>query len=468
MAAYINRGRQAVKDGEFELADRYFHQVLAQFPSNEEALDGLESIEVERARRKSTPVGWWLKYLSGTLALLAGRTEPAYKSFKFIHRVKPDHAGAAFALARCAEKLNHAEEACELYQAVLKLKPTHQPALRACAETLVQLGEHERAAEMLQRLHALRPGDDKIEHRLRDVAALAYARVGVPEDLKARRRAMEKEKLDALDNEEFMEKLDKMLAAYKASPDNHGIGVDVAAHYISGGHLKQAEKVLGLILDKNPHFEPAQREQARLWRRTGDLEICLGLYKDLVRVHPEDAGLRDEYLEAEIAHMNELKNSGKLTPEQFRRLETLKVEREKTRIEVLEGVMRMHPERHLERAELGELLLKHGRLDEAITALQRLIHEPSWAGKGFFLLGQCFRARRDLPLAIQQYEKSLEFFKNKGYSHVPTPELKEAYYYLGLAREESGDKAGAREAYGAIYSYDINYRDVKKRYEGSA
>lgn len=465
ISGYLQRGRQAIKDGEFELAERYFNQVLGQFPENEDAKAGIDSISVERARRHKNPVRWYAG-LAGGLAMKAlGKTDKAYEKLKFQHQVKPNDANAALALARCSEKLEKHEEAYNAYKVVLKRDGNHQGALREAAEVLVILGRHDEAAKLLQRLMTLRPNDDKLAHRMRDVSAMDYAKVGIPEDLKARRREMEKDKLNALDTDEFMEKLNKLMEAYKASPENHHIGVEVASHYLSGNHLKQASKVLALILDKNPDFEPAKLEQARVWRRTGEYDICAGLYDELFQSHPDDLSLADERLDAQIAQLEARRNTPLAGKDDFNRIETLKLERQKVRIKLLEAILQDHPERHPEREELGKLLLKFGRTQDAITTLQRLIHEPSWAGKGFFLLGQCFRAQKDLPLAVQQYEKSLEFFKNRGYSHIPTQELKEVYYYLGASLEQLGDKKGAREAYGQIYTYDIKFKDVKQRYE---
>ena len=146
-------------------------------------------------------------------------------------------------------------------------------------------------------------------------------------------------------------------------------------------------------------------------------------------------------------------------------LERLKLERDRNRIVYLQQFIADHPEAFEERLELGSLLINGGQPNDAIPILQRVIHEPSFAGRGYFMLGQCFRSKGDVALAIQQFEKSLDFFKNRGYSHVPSHELKSVYYYLGVAKEEIGDRDGAKEAYGMVYSADINFKDVRKRYE---
>jgi hypothetical protein len=61
----------------------------------------------------------------------------------------------------------------------------------------------------------------------------------------------------------------------------------------------------------------------------------------------------------------------------------------------------------------------------------------------------------------------LDYFKNRGYQHVLTQELKQLYYYMGLAKEAIGDVEGAREAYGQVYSADIHFKDIRDRYENT-
>ena len=321
------------------------------------------------------------------------------------------------------------------------------------------------AEKRLQKLQSLRPRDERVMHRLRDVSAKAYSRVGIPENLKSRRAAIEKEKLEAIGTPEFVERLDSMLKEFEISPDNISLGVAIAAHYREGKLYDLASQVLSSILDKNPHSELARREQACVWRHSGDLHIAAPLYEELIKEKPDDRLLRDEYLDAVVAYKTKLWEDAGKPKKDWNDIEKLKLDREKNRVEYIQALLIERPESFEERAELGELLLKHGRVEESITFLQRLLHEPSYAGRGYFLLGQCFRAKGDAILAINQYDKALDFYKNRGYGHIPSQELKDIYYFMGLAKESLGDVKGAREAYGHVYSVDIHFRDVRERYE---
>ncbi len=464
---YISRARKAMSEGEFDLARRYFNQVLSAFPENEEALKGLKDLEVAVAKKSWSPVTWWTKFIWGVILKNIGQYERAYNELKLVFQVKPNNTLAAFVFAGCAEKTGHLEDAHKAYQRVLANNATHQSALQSDAELLAHMDRLDEAVELYQRLEALRPKDDRISHRLRDLTAKAYSRVGIPENLKERRAKIEKEKREAPGAPEFVEKLNEMLTQYKNEPHNKDLGVAIAAHYREGGHFNEANRYLAAILDEAPDYEPARREQARVWRQSGELNIAVSLFEELLSENPDDLTLQDEYNEARIALLKQEREKKPANREIQNQIQKLTVEREKNRIKLLSDFLEKHPEAEKERAELGEILLKHGRIDEAIAMLQRLIHTPRWAGKGLYLLGECFRAQGDYPLAITQFEKALNFFKNKGYSHVPSEDLKAVYYYMGLCKEALSDKKGAREAFGNVYSSDIHYKDVRERYEAT-
>ncbi len=259
--------------------------------------------------------------------------------------------------------------------------------------------------------------------------------------------------------------MDELRRAYEENPDNHDLGVEMAEIYRRSKLYREANNILGPILDDNPDHFGARREQARVWRQSGDYRIAMNLFKELSDERPDDRDLKHELYDAQIAHLQDQRKREPENRELQSEIERTKVKRDKNRMEHLTQMVTDHPEKDAQRAELGELLIQYGKIDEAIELLQRLLHHRAWMGKGYYLLGNCFRAKRDNQLAVNQYRKALEFYKDKGYSHVPSEDLKAVWYYMGLAEEELGNRDAAREAFGNIYAVDINYKDVRKRYE---
>ncbi len=464
---YNTRARQALEEGELDLAEQYFNLVLQHFPHNEEAKTGLRDIEVVRAQHDSFIVKGY-RYLRGHFLQKIGKYDKAFQDLELFYRGHPNHFHHTMAYAKCVASLGRLEEAHQAYQKALEQNATHANALEEDAKVLVKLERFEEAAQQIQRLQQLRPKDDRITHWLRDISAQAYSRAGIPEKLQERRAQIEKKKREAPGAPEFMERLETMLEAYKKEPENLELGVEIASHYRQGKLYNEANKILAPILDQNPEFIPAQREQARVWLESGEIEIANQLFEELHENDPEDMQLKDEYLRAHIAFLQKKKQEGDQSRDLANEVERIKIEHAKTRIQILQNVLREHPEADQERAELGNLLIQQGRVDEAIPTLQRLINNLSWAGRGYFLLGQAFRAKGDLKLAVHQYEQSLEYFKNRDYSHIPSKELKDVYYYLGKSLLELNEKERAREALGQIYSVDINFKDIRKLYEEEA
>lgn len=462
---YLQRAQNAVKEGELDLALQYYQQILGRYPNNPDALQGVRDIELEKARKRLPLWKRELKLIWDQCMMSIGRAGSVYEDLALLHQLQPEHERTASAFAACCEKTGRLEEAHQAHQQVLRINATNQTSLKADAEILIRLDRLDEASELYQRLLALRPGDDAITHRLRDISAKAYARVGIPENLKERRAAIEKAKKEDPIPDEVKVMVKDLLTKFQANPDNQQAGVDAAAIYRRFKFYDHANQILGSILDRNPSLKTARREQARVWHASGELAIAVNLYEELLAEDPHDQALKDEFLVAKAEWLEQRIKAGKADRESVNTLERIKIERDKNRISLLKKVLAEHPEAFDERIELGELLLKYGRPDEAIPILQRLVHEPSYAGKGLFLLGQCFRAKGNIPLAVQQYEKSLEFFKNRGYSHVLTEELKNLYYQMGSAKEEIDDLEGAREAYSQVYSADIHFKDIKSRYE---
>lgn len=462
---YLSRAEKALKQGELDMAERYYNQVLSVNPENQDAHAGKKQVKIRRAQSGS-PIGWWFQLLKGYALVSIGKAADAYPTLDMIHHTHPDNSFAASLFARAAEAHGNTTEAHQVYTAILKRTPDNRAVLRRDADLLIGMEEYEKATERLKRLLALQPNNDKLEHQLRDISALSYSRSGIPKKLTERRAQMEKAKLEALDAPEFMDQLEELQHQYEQEPDNHELGVQIAKHLRQGKHFAEASKMLGSILDADAAFTPARREQAMVWFLMGELGIAASLYEELLAETPHDMALKQEYYTAQLALLGQKLSEEPGSADLVSRIETMKIERDKHRITQLQAVLRERPESFPERAELGELLKNHGRVDEAIETIQRLLHEPSWGGRGYLMLGLCFHAKGDRSLAVMQLEKAIPFFQDTGYGHTPTPDLKETWYRIGLIREEMNEPEKAREAYGQVYSVDVNFRDVKKRYEG--
>ena len=114
----------------------------------------------------------------------------------------------------------------------------------------------------------------------------------------------------------------------------------------------------------------------------------------------------------------------------------------------------------LERAgqllEAGELYIRNERQDDAIRALQQIDSEHADFASAAALLGELFRQRDMLPLAITKLEQATQ-----GLQLVP--DNAQVFYALASAYEADDDKARALELYEKILALDYHHADVAER-----
>ncbi|MBN1516846.1 protein kinase [Candidatus Sumerlaeota bacterium] len=106
------------------------------------------------------------------------------------------------------------------------------------------------------------------------------------------------------------------------------------------------------------------------------------------------------------------------------------------------------------RFRLGQAAYRMQDYDKAIAAFQATVKDQRWENNSAMMLGRCFFAKGMLDLALQEFRK------------LPiTEELKELLYEMGTRYEKRKDVVGAKSAYRLIFASDINYRDVRDKFE---
>lgn len=462
---YLKRAENAVKQNEFDMAENYYQQILKHSPANTNALEGMKHLEVCKAQKQWSFITLWGKFIVAWMKKSLGKAQSAYYDLELIHHYDKTNIRRAMVFANCAIQCDKLEAAHEAYKQILTHNHTYIPALRADAELLIKMDNLMEAKERYEQLNKLLPNNKQISHALRDASARAYSRFSIPERLTDRRAEMEKKLRETPGTPEFVRKLNLLLEQYQRNTSDTRTAIALAEHYRSGELYDDASRIIAPVLDAQPKHKEARLEQARIWKSSGEMAIAVNLFRELLESDPHNQQLKDEYLEAQIL----LQNQSASVLDQGSTFQTndLQQERDMNQIQMLQQHIHTRPESTEERVKLGTLLMKYDRVDEAVPVLQRLIHEPSWAGKGYLLLGQCFHRKGDHQLAVSQFEKALPFLRMKNYANVPTEDIKQAHYLIGLCKENLKDWNGAREAFGQVYSVDIHYQDVRDRYENT-
>ncbi|HPA46189.1 MAG TPA: tetratricopeptide repeat protein [bacterium] len=462
---YTERAHAAIRQGELDLAEQYFNLILQYAPDHPAGVEGLKEIQVARARRRwSRPVrflvGMWCRVLMGF-----GRYDRAMDLVELLYRCEPQRFSMAASYAVCCDNLGRTTEALEAYRAVLALRPRQVPFLRRAAELAAQEDHLDESIGYLRRLASMFPDDEQVEHRIRDLLAREYAQTGIPEKLTERRATMEKKLREMPGSPEFTRRLEQLEEECEKDPDAVQPRLRLITHLREAGLFQRANKALAPMIDANPKDFQVRLEQARLWQAENELLLASNLFGELLAEQPKEKSVQEEYWDCRAAYLKQENQDHPDDKSLKTQIQHAQQQRNSLRSARLENQIREHPEDFDSRLDLGNLLYETGHYEEAVSVLQRLLREPPYAGRAHLILGNCFRKHVQMEIAAQEFRTAIELFKNRGYSHVPGDDLKEAYYSLGLCLEEMGDRHAAREAYAQIYAADIHFRDIRERYE---
>lgn len=106
------------------------------------------------------------------------------------------------------------------------------------------------------------------------------------------------------------------------------------------------------------------------------------------------------------------------------------------------------------RFQLGKLYYMQKEFDKAISQFQRTAQDFRYETESIKMLGQCFAGKSMLEFALQEFKK------------LPIDdEMKELLYDLAQRYEAKNDLVGAKQVYRQLFAADINYKNVKMKFE---
>ncbi len=130
-------------------------------------------------------------------------------------------------------------------------------------------------------------------------------------------------------------------------------------------------------------------------------------------------------------------------------------------MEDAEDRVRRYPNDLQFRYELGVLLYKDGRLNEAIQQFQQAQRNPQRRTRALYYMALCFKQKEQFDIALEQLGKAASELQ------IMDDTKKDILYELGSICEAMGDKAKAAQHFKEIYAVDIGYRDIAEKIEKS-
>ncbi|RLC07916.1 MAG: hypothetical protein DRI24_24140 [Deltaproteobacteria bacterium] len=360
-------------------------------------------------------------------ARLVGKRIPS-RSMDRAERVldwNPRHHGAQRCLADAALILDLPETAVFALEGALESAPGDHKAALALARTHLELGRPQDALVILEAWSRRRPRDDVFRDLLKEALVTSSLHAGHWDSDSGTYR-------DKLRDEEEAVELEKR--GRSETPD--------------GSLRKMVVEAL-----KSVEAEPqALSHHVTLIRAYQDLEDFDQALEWLDRARQLQAGASDPSLarrgvEIKVAQLKQENPS----EDSIRDL----------RIVELDRLVSGFPREFTFRFEVAELLRDAGRPDEAIHHFQEIRGAETFRVRAASGLGDCFRSKGLMDLAIEQYRTAGDGLP------VMDDLKKHVLYQLAICYEATGEAAQATDAFKQIYSVDIGYLDVSTRIEST-
>ena len=172
----------------------------------------------------------------------------------------PWHRQAQMALAQACHHFGLLNMAIWVMTTMLQEDSEHPPALRQAGRYFEEAGGYNQAIECWQQVRRLVPTDEEADARVKDLSAHETIRRGHLEDAESYRESVrdihEAERLEAEQRMSHTEKqmrrrVEQLLGQLSLEPDNVSLYQSLGDLYTRLGELDEAEKVLGVALEKS-------------------------------------------------------------------------------------------------------------------------------------------------------------------------------------------------------------------------
>jgi len=322
---------------------------------------------------------------------------------------------------------NKIDEAIEEYSSLLKKNPNDPEAL----VNLAQAFAHKRlmndtAADLYLKALQIAPENDFL-HRIMACVLLSNGRIsdGIEEFKKA--VAANPKSVGAV--------IDDGLAMLAVNPDWMEARWFICRLMIESGRLREAMNELQTLFENAPE----------------DLEHIIAAYQEILTKDPENAIALIQY----GSHLKTLGRTeeARQAMEQAYRIMPNNPDVQREISELYEFILEEKDDIEV-RFELGKLYLAMNQFDSAISCFQRTSQDFRWESESIKYLGRCFVRKGMLDLAMQEFKKL-----------TIDDEMKDMLYDLAQRYEAKNDLVGAKQVYRQLFAADINYRNVRTKFE---
>jgi len=322
---------------------------------------------------------------------------------------------------------NKIDEAIAGYQRILSINPDDEDALVNLALGYAQKRHvDDESARLYARAHAIRPEAEGI--------ALALARCTLAKN-------------DALKAVEWFQKalkarpgVEELVVAHVSDaltefPDALRVRWFLCELFVGYNRLREAMEQLLFIFETNP----------------GQAKNVLSALDKILAKDPNNITALIQ--KGRMLLASDGAKQARRSLEKAMQLQPTNAEVQKSLVLTYEKILEEKEEVEI-RFNLGKLHYQMLEFDRAIGCFQKTATDYRWEAESVKALGKCFTAKGMLDLALQEYKKL-----------VVDEETKELLYDLAQRYEAKKDLVGAKTVYRQLFAADIDYKDVRSRFE---
>lgn len=438
------RGSDALSRENFDYAIDLFNQVLDKEPGLYECRRALRNAQLKKAGNGG---GFFKKMLSnasssphiarGQLALRKDPAEALHIAEQILNG-DPNNSGAHRIIVEAATTLEMPKTAVLSLEMLVRNSPKDKEVAIKFANTLAEAGDVTRAERILTDILQTLPGDNDLNHALKDISA---------------RKTMDKGGYGALADGKgsYRDILKDKEESVKLEQENRQVRTeDTALRLIEEYELR---------LKTDPKNVKLLRDLAELYTQKSQFDRALSYYERLKGL--ESGG--DPALDRGIAETTLRKFDFQVTqidPNAVDHAEQVaKIQADKQAYQLAEVQRRAErfPTDLQIRFELGQLYFQLGKISEAIKEFQKAQTNPHRRIQSMGYLGQCFARRGIFDLAASQLADAIK--EKVGFDD----EKKELIYQLAGVLEKMGKREDAFAQYKIIYAVDAGFKDVTEK-----
>lgn len=432
------RVQEALQKNNVEYAEDLMLSILALEPELDEVRKELREIQVNEAKKKKQNASMSsLKGMGKTMAVKkAIKKDPAKALEAAEELLKLDVMNPTF-----LELYAEAAKAAEVPSAgsltlseVLKVDRKNDKLMEMLGHLYLAQGDARRARETFERLGELRPSDQRVIKWIKDTSAMdTMARDNWEAEGDFRGKLKDEGASAELEqgsrSQHSVSDLDRMIANQRKKlemePENMNLYRPLADSLVKAEQFDEALAVLTQADEKSNHADPL---------------IQRAISNVTVQIYDHNIKVLREQGDEEAAAAQEAEKDAFL-------------------LEDAEDKVKRYPNDLGFKFDYGQLLFKRGELDAAIGQFQQAQRNPQRRIDALYLMGCCFKAKKQYDIASAQLEKAAE--------ELPSMDEKKIgiLYELGEVLEAQGKMDKALEYFKKIYSVDIGYRDVAKKIE---